>query len=124
MVILDECQTDCLNMSFGRVGILTSHQGLINMNITIVVDNHPNQITIMEDISESTTLSLVLARNEFDFHPSTKWNINDEDFGLIGDDVDDFGEYEVDADGYIDGIPLPAAPPELQAYSTEGESTP
>nr|KAJ0194540.1 hypothetical protein LSAT_V11C800440180 [Lactuca sativa] len=100
VVIPDECQTDCPNMEFGRVGLLTSHKGLINTNIIIAVDNLPYQITIVEDIFESTRLR------------------------SFNEDVDDFGEYEVEADGDIDDIPIPAAPPELQAYSAERESTP
>nr|KAJ0206447.1 hypothetical protein LSAT_V11C500256130 [Lactuca sativa] len=124
VVIPDECPTDCPNMAFGRVGILTSHPGLINMNITIEVDNLPYQITIVEDIFESSRLSPVLARNDFEFHPSTLWNVNDDDLGSVGDDVDDFGDYEVDGDGDIDDIPTPAASLELHAYLAEGESTP
>lgn len=111
-------------MAFGRVGILTAHQGLINTNITIAIDNLPYQITIVEDIFESSRLSPVMARNDFDFHPSTQWNINGDDFGSNGDDVDDFGEYEVDTEGDIDDIPLLEASMELQAYLVEGESTP
>nr|KAJ0219330.1 hypothetical protein LSAT_V11C300114670 [Lactuca sativa] len=81
-------------------------------------------ITIVEDIFESSRLSPVMARNDFDFHPSTQWNINGDDFGSNGDDVDDFGEYEVDTEGDIDDIPLLEASMELQAYLVEGESTP
>nr|KAJ0218832.1 hypothetical protein LSAT_V11C300154990 [Lactuca sativa] len=124
VVIPDECQTDCPNMAFGRVGILTSHPGLINKNITIVVDNLPYRITIMEDIFESSRLSPVLARNDFEFYPSTLWNVNDDDLGSVGEDIDDIGDYEIDEDGEIDGIPIPAASPELNAYQAEGESIP
>ncbi|CAI9301543.1 unnamed protein product [Lactuca saligna] len=98
--------------------------GLINMNITIAVDSLPYQITIMEDIFESSRLSPVPARNNFEFYPSTLWNVNDDDLGSVGEDVDDIRDYEIDADGDIDGIPIPAASAELHAYQAEGESTP
>ncbi|CAI9303048.1 unnamed protein product [Lactuca saligna] len=65
VVILDECSTDSPNMAFGRVGILTSHLGIISSTITILVDGMPYTINITEDIFESLKLSPVLAANDF-----------------------------------------------------------
>ncbi|CAI9266882.1 unnamed protein product [Lactuca saligna] len=38
VVIPEECPTDSPNLAFGRVGILTSHPGLINLSIPVFVD--------------------------------------------------------------------------------------
>ncbi|CAI9299573.1 unnamed protein product [Lactuca saligna] len=65
VVIPEECNTDSPNLAFGRVGILTSHPGIISSSIKIMVDGKSYQINVMEDIFESLKLSMVLAANEF-----------------------------------------------------------
>ncbi|XP_023763922.1 uncharacterized protein LOC111912416 [Lactuca sativa] len=65
VVIPEECNTSSPNLAFGRVGILTSHPGIISSSIKILVDGKPYQINILEDIFESIKLSLVLAANDF-----------------------------------------------------------
>ncbi|XP_052623626.1 uncharacterized protein LOC128128921 [Lactuca sativa] len=71
VVIPEECITDSPNLAFGRVGIITSHPGLIDTAITIMVDGRPFVINIMEDLFESLKLSPVLATN--DYYPNTTW---------------------------------------------------
>nr|KAJ0195447.1 hypothetical protein LSAT_V11C700350330 [Lactuca sativa] len=71
VVILEECITNSPNLAFERVGIITSHPGLINTAITIMVDGRPFVINIMEDLFESLKLSPVLAAN--DYYPNTTW---------------------------------------------------
>nr|KAJ0189013.1 hypothetical protein LSAT_V11C800402950 [Lactuca sativa] len=71
VVIPEECPTDSPNLAFGRVGILTSHPGLISSSIPVFVDGIHFEINIMEDIFESIKLSPVLASNDFHY---SKWN--------------------------------------------------
>ncbi|CAI9276846.1 unnamed protein product [Lactuca saligna] len=65
VVIPEECNIDSPNLAFGRVGILTSHPGIISTAIKISVDGRNYTINIMEDIFESLKLSPVLAVNDF-----------------------------------------------------------
>nr|KAJ0214368.1 hypothetical protein LSAT_V11C400167170 [Lactuca sativa] len=71
VVIPEECNTDSPNLAFGRVGILTSHPGIVSSAITISVDGIPYKINVMEDIFESLKLILVLAAN--DFYQKMSW---------------------------------------------------
>lgn len=65
VVIPEECNTDSPNLAFRKVGILTSHPGIISSSIKILVDGKSYQINVMEDIFESLKLSPVLAANDF-----------------------------------------------------------
>ncbi|CAI9296332.1 unnamed protein product [Lactuca saligna] len=47
VVIPEECNTDSPNLAFGRVGILTSHPGIISSSIKILVDRKSYQINVM-----------------------------------------------------------------------------
>lgn len=71
VVIPEECPTDSPNLAFGRVGILTSHPGLISSSIPVFVDGIHFEINVMEDIFESIKLIPVLASNDFHY---SKWN--------------------------------------------------
>nr|KAJ0193392.1 hypothetical protein LSAT_V11C800414340 [Lactuca sativa] len=71
VVIPEECNTISPNLAFRRVGILTSHPGIISSSIKIMVNGKPYQIHILEDIFESLKLSPVLAAN--DFYQKMSW---------------------------------------------------
>ncbi|CAI9278424.1 unnamed protein product [Lactuca saligna] len=72
VVIPEECSTDSPNLAFGRVGILTSHPGLISLSIPVYVDGIRLEINVMEDVFESLKLSLVLESNDFQY-PNGNW---------------------------------------------------
>ncbi|KAI3501118.1 hypothetical protein L1887_28977 [Cichorium endivia] len=78
VVIPETCETDNLNMAYGRVGILTENPGLISCAITINVDDALYTINVMEDIFESNRLNPMLACNDIEdpfYHDdwASKW---------------------------------------------------
>lgn len=112
MVIPEECNTSSPNLAFGRVGILTSHPGIISSSIKILVDGKPYQINIMEDIFKSLKLSPVLAAN--DFYQKMSWW--DED--SIGEN----GSFNSDAPALHEvGMMSPVASPAKEQQSHEWE---
>ncbi|CAI9300080.1 unnamed protein product [Lactuca saligna] len=90
VVIPEECATNSPNLAFGRVGIFTTHPGLISTSIKILVDGINYDINIMEDLFESLKLSPVLASN--DYSPNLAWwNDGNGDSLMQSDD----GEYSM-----------------------------
>ncbi|CAI9298101.1 unnamed protein product [Lactuca saligna] len=82
VVIPEECPTDSPNLAFRRVGILTSHHGLINFSITVFVDGIRFEINVMEDIFESIKLIPVLASNDFHYSNGNWWDdgVQEDDY--------------------------------------------
>ncbi|CAI9276621.1 unnamed protein product [Lactuca saligna] len=112
VVIPEECNTSSPNLAFGRVGILTSHPGIISSSIKILVDGKPFQINILEDIFESRKLSPVLAAN--DFYQKMSWW--DED--SIGEN----GSFNSDAPALHEvGLMSPEASPAKDQQSHDRE---
>ncbi|CAI9270111.1 unnamed protein product [Lactuca saligna] len=72
VVIPEECPIDSANLTFGRVGTIASHPGLINSSISVFVDGIRFEINVMEDIFESIKLNPVLAFNDF-HHSNGNW---------------------------------------------------
>ncbi|KAI3519771.1 hypothetical protein L1887_08987 [Cichorium endivia] len=66
VIIPETCDTDNLNMAYGRVGNLTDNQGLISSDITIVVDDSLYTINVLEDVFESNRLNPMLACDDVD----------------------------------------------------------
>ncbi|KAL4585390.1 hypothetical protein LXL04_010009 [Taraxacum kok-saghyz] len=64
VIIPEECASDNPNLAFGRVGILTTHPGLVSQTIVVTIDNQQYNITAIEDTIESTRLSPVVASND------------------------------------------------------------
>ncbi|KAI3508665.1 hypothetical protein L1887_23674 [Cichorium endivia] len=61
VLIPEACDTDNLNLAFGRIGILTDHLGIISTSINIVVDGEQYKFNVIEDVFESNRLNLMLA---------------------------------------------------------------
>ncbi|KAL4570415.1 hypothetical protein LXL04_026067 [Taraxacum kok-saghyz] len=64
VIIPEECASDNPNLAFGKVGILTTHPGLVSQTIVVTIDNQQYNITAIEDTLESTRLSPVVASND------------------------------------------------------------
>ncbi|KAI3764635.1 hypothetical protein L2E82_14646 [Cichorium intybus] len=87
VLIPETCETDNLNLAFGRVGILTDFPGLISTSIIITVDDIKYSINIMEDLFESNRLNPMLACNDIgseyehgDWHDWRSENLESDDF--------------------------------------------
>ncbi|KAI3698729.1 hypothetical protein L2E82_42505 [Cichorium intybus] len=84
VIIPETCETDNLNMAYGRVGILTENSGLISYAVTITVDDVLYTINVMEDIFESNRLNPMLACNDIEdpfYHDdwASKWESDSTD---------------------------------------------
>ncbi|KAI3507928.1 hypothetical protein L1887_22925 [Cichorium endivia] len=109
VLIPEACETDNLNMAFGRVGILTDYPGLISSSVNISVDEKIYSINVIEDLFESNRLNPMLACNDIE----SEFN--------QGDWASDWRSETQESDGYFAGSELPGTP---QGFSPEKETSP
>ncbi|KAI3739751.1 hypothetical protein L2E82_30162 [Cichorium intybus] len=109
VLIPEVCETDNLNMAFGRVGILTDHPGLISSTVNINVDDKLYPINGIEDLFESNRLNPMLACNDIE----SEFN--------QGDWASDWRSEMQESDGDFAGSELPETP---LALSPEKERSP
>lgn len=97
VIIPESCDTDNLNLAFGRIGILTDHPGIISTSTTIIVDGESYRLNVLEDVFESNRLNPMLASIDVTDH-----------FG-----VEDWDNQWGDVDYGIEDEPQDDVPPEL-----------
>ncbi|KAI3780732.1 hypothetical protein L2E82_10720 [Cichorium intybus] len=93
VLIPESCDTDNLNLAFGRIGILTDHSGLISTSLSIIVDGVKYKINVLEDVFESNRLNPMLAsidvNDQFEFD---KWESHWREEGFGSEDEYQEGE--------------------------------